>query len=120
MDDKTRLGALAEAKVIAHFLEQGFEVYTSVTGKSEVDLIICKDRILTKVSVKCATQIKGKAVTVQLQSVRSNKTENRIKKFDSRSCDLLAVYILPIDEVRIFDAKNIASSYSINIQLVKG
>jgi len=117
MDDKTRLGALAEAKVIAHFLEQGFEVYTSVTGKSEVDLILCKDRVLTKVSVKCATQVIGKIVRVQLQSVRSNKTENRIIKFDPTSCDILAVYLAPIDKVKIFNAKDITNSFTKNIPI---
>ncbi len=115
MDDKTKYGALAEAKTVAYFLEREFEVYTSFTGKADVDLILCKDGTLTKVSVKSTTKIVGNVARVQLKSVRANRTINKIKNFNPDSYDILAVYIVPIDKLKIFNAKDIKDSTQMSI-----
>lgn len=56
MDHKTWLGNLAEAKVIAVLIEQGFDVFRSLSGKANVDLIALKDGQMCRVEVKGTAQ----------------------------------------------------------------
>lgn len=110
MDNKTYLGAIGEAKVIAKLTQDKYHVFNQVTGKAPFDLIVYKDDKIYRVSVKT---IEGKnsagSYTVQLKSVRSNRTTNRIINFDNTSCDILAVYIVETDEVILLDSSKITA-----------
>jgi len=111
MDKKTQQGSLSESKVISYFIEKGYDVFIQFSGKSPFDLIICKNKKLQKVEVK-STIRRTKYDTgwaVGLKSTRSNKTTNTIHNFDNSKIDLLAVFIVPKNEVRIFNSKKITT-----------
>lgn len=117
MDDKTYLGAIGEAKVIAELTKHKYHVFTQVTGKAPFDLIAYKDNKLYRISVKTVEK-KNKygSYTVQLKSVRSNRSTNTILNFDNTSCDLLAVYIVETDEVIMKDAASITAKSGLVIK----
>lgn len=106
MDSCTRLGGLAELKVAEELLVRGYEIFFGWGGKTSCDLVVIKDSNVIRVQVKGTTQKSryGKWV-VQLKSVRSNRTENVIKKFDASLCDLLGVYIEEEDRVVFLEAE---------------
>jgi Holliday junction resolvase-like predicted endonuclease len=101
MDDKTWLGALAEAKVAAALIEQGFEVFTSTTGKAPFDLIAVKEGRLLRVEAKGTAgtkQYRG-AFMVRLGSVRSNRTRNASRPLDGANSDVVGIYIHRLDKI---------------------
>lgn len=104
MDDKTLLGNLAEIKVASHLAERGYEIFWGVGGKTSCDLVVIKDNVASRVQVKGCSFKNGPSWQVELKSVRSNKTVNKIHNFDSSKCELLAIYIQPEDRVVVLDA----------------
>lgn len=117
MDDKTYLGSLGEAKVIAKLTQERYHVFTQVSGKAPFDLVAYKDGILYRVSVKSVTKKNESGVyTVQLKIVRPNRTGNKITNFDNTSCDILAVYLFEDDEVMLIDSKTIEVKSALTIR----
>lgn len=108
MDSKTFGGNIGELKVAAKLAEVGYHIFVPIGGKSSIDLIAVKDTKVLKVQVKSVSK-KNKYGTfsVQLKSVRSNKTSNKITTFKGNSCDILAVYLIPIDQVLFYSAKEL-------------
>lgn len=109
MDNKTYLGTLSEIKVMCRLVEEGYDVFNQIAGKSPIDMIALKNGELKRVSVK-STQSKNSNSNnwcVQLKTVRSNKTKNTITNFDNTSCEILAIYIEPEDRVILYNAKDI-------------
>ena len=98
-----------------HFLQNGYEVYSSISDNSEFDIIVSKDGILKKVEIKSVNYIRGSSYEVQLKSVRANKTSNKIRYFDSKRVDILAVFIEPENKVVIYDALEIKSKTTMRI-----
>lgn len=117
MDDKTYLGAIGEAKVIALLTEQKYHVFTQVTGKAPFDLVAYKEGKLYRVSVKTVMK-RGKrgAFVVQLKSVRSNRTGNKIIGFDNNSCDILAIYLVEDDEVILMSSSDVKAKSALSIR----
>lgn len=50
-----------------------------------------------------------------LKSVRSNKTENVIHKFDGLSCDVLAIYCVDHNKMQYFTCLELDGRSTINI-----
>ncbi len=117
MDDKTWLGSIGESKVVSELSRYRFHVFTQVTGKAPFDLVAYKDSYLYKINVK-TTQTLGKwgAWEVQIKSVRSNRTKNRTIPFDSNSCDVLAVYIEPLDKVCFLSSSEVSGRSAIALR----
>lgn len=117
MDNVTdQKGFLGEVKVIAYFVERGYDIFTSLSGKSAFDIIAYKDSKLIRVSIKATTSIDKsspcKSYRVQLgQHVHTTK-----KPFDNTSCDVLAVYIIPEDRIVLIESNTIKAKYQINIK----
>lgn len=126
MDDRTWLGNLAEIRVAAELLRERYEVFVGWGGKTSCDLIALKDGVLHRVQVKgTRTRSIGPkgtvgGYTVQLRSVRSNKTANVVKTFDAGVCDLLGIYIEPEDRVVILKAKGYHGRNTVNIKANTG
>lgn len=100
MDNTTWLGSLGESKVASELSKHRFHVFIQTTGKAPFDLVAYKDGYLYRVNVKATQRLdKWGSWEVHLKSVRSNRTRNRIVPFDPQSCDVLAVYIEPLDTV---------------------
>lgn len=110
-------GALGELATMKHFLGLGFEVYAAVTDSSTYDAVLAKNGRLYKVEVKttAARNRQNTGWVVQIKSVRSNKTQNRIVEFDNTKVDYLAVYISPIDKVVVYEATSMKQKNSVSI-----
>ncbi len=106
MDDKTYYGSLAEMKVITDLTEKKWHVFNQVSGKAPFDIVVYKDGILKRISIKSCNKEPtptGK-YSIEVGRVRSNKTENKIYKFSKEECDILAVYIVKIDKIIYIDS----------------
>lgn len=117
MDNKTWVSSLGESRVVSELIRQGYEVFTQLSGKSSIDLIAYKENILSRVQVK-ATSTRTKANTgwsVQIKQVRPNRKSNKIKKFDSTTCDILAIYIQPLDKVVLMKSSEIKVTSALTI-----
>ena len=100
------IGSLGKAKVICKFLEEDYDVFTELDGKSPFDLVVHKNNVLSRVEIK-TTETRNKNDTgwsVQIKKVRPNKTGNKIVNFSPEQCDILAVYIRPIDKVVLINS----------------
>ncbi len=101
-----------------HLLEQGYEVYSSVTDNSYYDMLIFKEGQVFRVEVKSTRtkSFKSDSWTVQIKGVRANKTENKLVRFDNSDVDFLAIYIEPEDRVILLDAKSVTQKCAIQIK----
>lgn len=117
MDARTRLGSLAEAEVLAKFIEHGFDVYVQLSGKAPFDLIAHRNGQLFRVQVKgSASKTRYGVYQVQLKAVRANRTGNTIHCFDPTCCDVLAIYIEPLDAVCFLRTDEIRSRNQLNLR----
>lgn len=117
MDDKTYLGALGEARVIAELTRNRFHVFSQVSGKAPFDLVAYKDNQLYRISVKAVGKKDEKGVyNIQPKTVRPNRTCNKITNFDNTSCDLLAIYLQEDDEVVIFKSSEVVVKSAMTIR----
>jgi hypothetical protein len=98
---------------------QEYHVFNQVSGKAPFDLVAYKDSKLFRISVK-GTQTTNKPKTsyiVQLRSIRHNRTGNTIYLYDKNSCDILAVYVEPLDRVYLFDSQEITTINAMTIKV---
>jgi hypothetical protein len=104
MDRKTK-GRLAESKVISYLIENGYEVYLPFSDNSKYDVIAVKEGIVKRISIKFTSVKKpfGSWVVEMRQIYRGNGNIN-IDIFDKNTCDLIAVYLGPIDKVILIEA----------------
>jgi hypothetical protein len=104
MDRKTK-GRLGEAKAIAYLIELGYEIYLPFSNNSKYDVIAIKDGFIKRVSIKFTSVKKpsGSWDVEMRQIYRGNGIIN-IDKFDNTKCDLIAVYIGPLDKVVLVNA----------------
>lgn len=118
VDSRTRLGNLAEAKVIAKLVEDGFDVFVQLSGKAPFDLVAHRDGELLRVQVKgTSSKTRYGAYQVQLKAVRSNRTRNTIHYFDPCRCDVLAVCVEPLDRVCFVRAEDIKARGQLNLRM---
>jgi hypothetical protein len=116
MDDRTWVGALAEARVVAALVEERWDVFTSCTGKSPFDLVIARSGSLLRVEVKgCATQRPNGGYRVNLRSVRPNRTGNVVRRLSPDTSDVLALYLHPADKVCFFRTVDLAGRNTITL-----
>jgi hypothetical protein len=118
MDDHTKNAAIAESRVVTELLKNGFSVFTQLSGKEPFDIAIYKNGTFLRVQVK-GTKVRSKngdSFVVQMKSVRHNRTQNTIKRFDSELCDLLAVYVFETDTVCFIPAKEVNGMCALQIR----
>ncbi len=117
MDFRTRLGSLAEAKVIAKLIENSFDVFIQFSGKAPFDIVAYRDGQMLRVQVKgTSSRTRYGVFQVLLKAVRPNRTGNVIHYFDSSQCDVLAVYIEPLDKVCFLHATEISAKAQLNLR----
>jgi len=100
----TQLGTIGETVVKLEFLRKGFEVYTG-DDNTYLDFIVrdIKKGRLSKVEVKTTTR-RNKNNTGWIVDIRRSYGD---LPFEKENLDILAVYLEPIDRVKIFDANKI-------------
>ena len=117
MDHKSWLGALVEAKVISKLIEGKFDVFPQLSGKAPFDLVAHRDGYLLRVQVKgTSSRTRYGSYQVQLKSVRSNRTRNRITHFDPSQYDILAIYIGPLDKVCFLRSDEVGDIGQLNLR----
>ena len=91
--------------------------FMEIDGKSPFDLVAHKDGKLLRVEVKSTTQRtrNNSGWMVELKSVRSNKTINKIYNFSKDRCDILIVFIEPINKVLLFNSSEISTTSAMTI-----
>ena len=104
MDRKTK-GRLAEAKVIAYLIENGYEIYLPFSNNSKYDVLAYKEGVIQRVSIKF-TSVKKESGTwkVEMRQIFRGNGVININRFDSKEYDLIAVYIGPKDKVILVSA----------------
>ncbi|QZE11491.1 PDDEXK endonuclease [Streptomyces phage Jada] len=117
MDRKTK-GRLGEVKVLAYFIENGYEVYTPFSDCSKYDMIAIKDGVVNRVSVKYsgAQAPSGKWIVGLVQTSRRNNGEIKETKFNKDQYDIVAVYIGPEDRVELISASEIPGKTAIYVK----
>jgi hypothetical protein len=114
--DTNLIGAIGEQRLILELLTNNFEVFTSITGKSKVDIVAILNNITFRFQVKtCLKTNKYNRYLVQLKSVRPNRTENVIHKFDGLSCDILACYCVEHNVMQYFTCLELDNRAQLNI-----
>jgi len=101
-------GSIGLGMAIAWFVENGYTVSIPLNDNQSYDIVVDKNDGLKRIQVK-TTKFKERNspnYTVQLKSVRSNKTKNNIKKFDSDTCEFVFIvteekdkYLIPSKEL---------------------
>lgn len=105
-------GNLAEAKAIPYFLERGFNVSIPFGTSSPYDLIVEREGRCYRVSVK-STSHKDNAFSWRVKIAQYARKKEL--PFDSKTSDLLFVYIVPENRCEIFHSKEIGAKYSFHI-----
>lgn len=107
MQEGTQLGNIGEAVVKLYFLKRGYEVYTG-DDNTYFDFIVHNPSTGHTKSVEVKTTRRrtknDKAWMVDIRRSYGNLP------FDGSKVDLLAVYIQPVDEVRIFKGSEVKTT----------
>ena len=105
----SEIGYIGEQCVFAELAKLGWIVYQDLSGKGPYDCVIVKSNLKLTVQVKsCQSRAKyNTGWAVGVGSVRSNKTENVIHKFDNTKQDILAIYLNVIDKVIFFVSSDV-------------
>ena len=104
MDRKTK-GRLAEAKVFAYLIENGYEVYLPFSNNSKYDALAIKGGIIKRISIKfTSVQKQSGSWVVEMRQIYRGKNVINIDKFDKNLCDVIGVYIGPLDKVVLVDS----------------
>lgn len=120
MVDTNQIGTFGELKSILAFISAGYSIYTPLSGKESYDFIACLEDKLIKVQVKTVSTInKQGSYEATIRSIRPNRTKNRVVKFDSSKCDVLSVYIQPLDKVCFLLSSEVISKSSITFREIR-
>lgn len=115
MDRKTK-GRLAEAKVFAYLIENGYEVYLPFSNNSKYDVLAFKDDHIKRISIKFTSVQRNSGVwAVEMRQISRRNHAINIDKFDHTQYDLIAVYIGPKDKVILVNAEK-AKTRSLHIR----
>ncbi len=106
---KVTQGSAGLGAALGYFCSKGIIVSLPLIDNQDYDLVIDEGGILKKVQVKTTgTRNKSRNYEVQLKAVRSNRTENKIKRFDSKAvdylfilCDNADIYLIPCKDINV-------------------
>ena len=97
-------------------LLDGWHVFTCSSGKAPCDLVAIRDSEVVRIEVKgCATPKPHGGYPVSLRSVRSNRSGTIVRRLDTRSSDVVAVFLLAADLVCFFRTSDLAGRNSLTI-----
>jgi len=103
-------GLKSKLKSIEYFIDNGYEVFDAISEYSYCDLVLIKNDICYRVSVKSTSQLsRGKNnYIVELRNVsRRNNGKICVTKFQSNRYDLVVVYIIPENRIQLIESKDI-------------
>ena len=113
-------GRIGESAIVAEFIRQGYDVFLPQFGNTSCDMIVVKDGVISRVECKTTDfSENGVSWKVELRQVRSNKTANNVKKFNSENSEILAVYILQENRVYLYSSKEFHGRTGLSIRKVQ-
>lgn len=105
-------GNIGEAEALKYFLKEGYEVYLPFGTASKCDMIVTKDNITSRVSVKTTcSKVKNGKYSVRIRQGKMNKDI----PFDNTSSDILFIYVLPEDRIVILKSLDITAKMAIYV-----
>jgi len=104
-----RLGLLGELKVQHYFVEQGYQVYSPLDLHDPYDLVVYREGIFSRVSVRTTASEQGDSWMVDIRSGHNSQNG-----FDT-TIDLLVIYVAKEDRVVVYNAKEITNKRGISI-----
>jgi len=111
-------GSLGLSYAIAYLTKKGYNVSIPLVDNQSYDLVCEVKNKLKKVQVKTTRFKQNSNYCIQLKSVRANRTENNIHKFDNKASDyLLAVtelgeiYFIPTSEIEAKNSLSLGHKY---------
>lgn len=111
--DTNLQGNIGESKVLAYYIAEGYNVYLPFGTATKNDMLIEKDNIVKRVSIKTATS-KMPSGKYKVR-IRQGKLNKQIP-FDKEASDILCVYIIPEDRIEILESKDIKTGFEICIK----
>jgi hypothetical protein len=116
----SEIGLLGEVALLKYLTQNRWECYTSISGKSSFDVIAYHIKYgLQTFQVKTISLKTIDQANVYLKAVRTNKTTNKILKFDNTAQTVLCVYIEKTDTLLFELSKNIKATCSLSILKLK-
>lgn len=109
--DSNLKGNIAEAEALKYFIKNGYEVYIPFGTATKCDLVILKNNVLERVSVKSTSSFREGKYIVKISQGKLNKNT----PFDKDSSDILFIYILPEDRIEILYSKEISQKFEIRL-----
>lgn len=105
-------GNIGESIALKHFISEGYEVYLPFGTASKYDMIVVKDNIPQRVSVKTTTRkTKSGKWLVKIEQGKLKK----MAPFDKVNIDLLFIYIVLENRHVILDTKDIKTTKCLTI-----
>lgn len=111
-------GNLGLIKIIARFIELGYEVFTEVGDNSDIDLIVVNESQLLKLQAKTTEKVKNGAMVWELVKSRMN-SKGYYKSFYDKKIDGFALYCLENDYVGFISLDDVSNKYAISFRLDK-
>jgi uncharacterized protein GlcG (DUF336 family) len=115
---KVSQGAVGLSYAIAYFSKERYNVSVPLVDNQGYDLVVEKDDQFSRVQVKTTGCLSYGSYVVQIKSVRSNKTENKIHHFDNTKSDLMFVltgsgdvYVIPSKEITVKNCITLSGKY---------
>lgn len=110
--DSNMKGNIGEAEALKYFIKEGYEVYLPFGTATKCDMVVIKDNILSRVSVKTTcSKVKNGKYSVRIRQGKLNKEI----PFDNTSSDILFIYVLPEDIVVILKSSEITAKMAIYV-----
>ena len=86
-----RTGDITELQCITYLFELGFEISIPYGENSRYDFIIDNGKDLLKIQCKTC-QVFESYISIPCRSIRSNRTRNRVVKYNKQEIDYFATY----------------------------
>jgi hypothetical protein len=106
-------GNLAESVALNYFIKEGYEVYTPFGTALSCDMVVFKNGISQRVSVKSGSRLSknGKKYEINIRQ----QTRSGSISFNKESCDILFLYATPINKFKIIESKIVKNRNIITI-----
>ncbi len=112
----TEQGRLGEAAIVAELVKNGYEVFHPLFGNTSCDFIVLRQGISERVECKTSDLKRGPSFVVSLRSVRHNTNDVAYKKFDSSKSEILAVYLISVNQVHLLRSRDYHGKTSVSIR----
>ena len=107
-------GSLGLSYAIAYLTKRGYNVSVPLVDNQSYDLVCEVENELKKVQVKTTRFKQNSNYCIQLKSVRANRTENNIHKFDNKASDYLLA-VTEIGDIYFIPTSNIEAKNSLSL-----